>query len=125
MKLIIAGSRSITVSTILSRAILKSEINMNIVTEIVSGNADGVDSLGEDFARVNAIPLKVFYPDWAKHGRSAGPIRNKQMAEYADVLLLIWDSTSRGSKSMLNEMTGLKKPTFLYSNNNGKWIQYL
>ena len=34
--------------------------------------------------------------------RSAGPIRNKQMAEYADTLFAFWDGKSRGTKNMID-----------------------
>ena len=33
-------------------------------------------------------------------GKRAGFVRNEQMAKYSDMLLLIWDGESRGSKSM-------------------------
>ncbi len=56
--------------------------------------------------------LKEFPPDWEKHGKAAGPIRNKEMAEYADALLLIWDGKSRGSASMKKEMEKLEKPIY-------------
>lgn len=58
------------------------------------------------------FPIKKFYPDWGKHGKAAGPIRNKQMAEYADALLLIWDGESKGSKNMKEEMLKLNKPVY-------------
>lgn len=55
---------------------------------------------------------KEFPADWKAHGKAAGPIRNKQMAEYADALLLIWDGESKGSASMKNEMLKLNKPVY-------------
>ena len=55
---------------------------------------------------------KTFLPDWKTKGRAAGPIRNKEMAIYADILLLIWDGKSRGSKSMKDEMLKLQKPIY-------------
>ncbi len=47
---------------------------------------------------------------WSKHWRAAGPIRNRDMAAYADALFLMWDGESRGSKNMLEvaEAAGLK-----------------
>lgn len=60
-----------------------------------------MDKLGEKWALENGIRVKHFYPDWDTYGRAAGPMRNAKMAEYADVCIVIWDGTSRGSKSML------------------------
>ena len=36
------------------------------------------------------------------HGRAAGPIRNKEMANNADALIAFWDGQSRGTRSMIN-----------------------
>jgi hypothetical protein len=44
---------------------------------------------------------KRFPADWDRFGRSAGPKRNKQMAEYGDALIAVWDGESRGTKTMI------------------------
>ena len=110
MKCIIAGSRSITDYKILQDEVKKSGFD---ITEIVSGNASGVDKLGEQYAREHKILLKVMPAKWGKHGRSAGHIRNREMAEYVGKeggLILIYDGKSPGSTSMLNiaKSLGLK-----------------
>lgn len=103
MKLIIAGGRDINAFPLLHG--IFSFLNLHgEVTEVVSGGATGVDSAGEGYALANNIPVKKFPADWNQHGRAAGPIRNRQMADYADALLLIWDGTSRGSANMKQEM---------------------
>jgi hypothetical protein len=58
------------------------------VTEVVSGVDAGADEFGEKWAKINNIPVKIFKADWKTHGRAAGPIRNKQMAELLMLLLL-------------------------------------
>jgi hypothetical protein len=98
VKVIIAGGRKINDYATLKRAIKDSGFE---ITEVVSGGAFGVDSMGERYAGDNALPLEVFSARWDIHGPAAGPIRNKQMAEYADALILIWDGASKVSKSML------------------------
>lgn len=50
--------------------------------EVVSGHADGADTLGELYAKKHNINLKTFPADWSNYGRAAGPIRNKQMIDY-------------------------------------------
>lgn len=99
MKVIIAGSRSIKDYLIVKQAIKSSGF---IITEIVSGTAQGVDRLGESWAFQNGILVKRFFPDWDKYGRSAGYRRNVEMAEYADALIAIWDGKSRGTKHMID-----------------------
>lgn len=58
---------------------LKSLINVNL---IISGCATGADQEGEIWARDQGIPVQHFKPDWEAYGRSAGPRRNTEMAEY-------------------------------------------
>lgn len=38
------------------------------------------------------------------------------MAEYADVLIAIWDGKSNGTKNMIEEMQKLEKPVYLFDN---------
>lgn len=73
--------------------------------EIVSGGCpDGVDAEAKRLADdCYDVKYREFPADWKTHGKAAGPIRNRQMAAYADALLLIWDGQSRGSASMLEE----------------------
>lgn len=104
MKTIIAGSRDITNYRLVSNCIREAwaEIEGGI-TEIVSGGAMGVDRMGELFAQSACLPLKVIPADWKRHGNAAGPIRNREMAKYADVLIAIWDGESRGTRNMISE----------------------
>jgi hypothetical protein len=49
-------------------------------------------------------------PDWAKHGRAAGPIRNKLIISDADYVIAFWDGKSTGTLSSINIAKGLNKP---------------
>lgn len=75
--------------------------------EIVSGGAKGADALGEQYARERGYALKVFPAEWKKYGRAAGPVRNAQMAEYADALIAFWDGKSAGTRSMIRKAEDL------------------
>ena len=74
--------------------------------EIISGHARGADSLGERYAQEHDIKCTVFPADWKKHGRAAGPIRNKKMLEYAMEqqagLVAFWNGESKGTKNMIS-----------------------
>lgn len=98
MRVIIAGSRSIVSFASVQSAIERSGFAL---TEVVSGTASGVDSLGERFARERGIACRRFPADWKRFGRSAGYVRNRDMAQYAEALILVWDGSSRGSAHML------------------------
>ena len=100
MKTIVAGTRDITDYQKVYDAIFSAPW---IITEIVSGGARGVDTLGEQAAAALGIPVKVFPADWDRLKRAAGPIRNGQMAEYADALIAVWDGSSRGTADMIRQ----------------------
>lgn len=106
---IVAGSR---VSTFPVRDIydtLDHYLGDEEVT-IISGGARGVDAIGEEWAVSRGKPYIVVKADWALHGRSAGYLRNIDMAEIADVLMAFQSNNSRGTGHMINiaKKRGLK-----------------
>lgn len=105
-KTIVAGSRGILNYMDVVNAIHDAPWE---ISEVVCGGAVGPDSLGERWARVNNIPVKMMKADWNKYGKAAGPIRNTEMAEYADRAIVVWDGESPGSKHMIKEMNRLGK----------------
>jgi hypothetical protein len=46
---------------------------------IIHGNARGADSLAKLWAITRGIPHLPYPADWNTHGKSAGPIRNREM----------------------------------------------
>lgn len=114
MKLIIAGSRSINDEYHVLEALDKSDIEINTVTMIISGGANGVDSMAEDIAHYFHIPFKLFPADWSKYGKRAGMIRNNEMARYGDNLVSVWDGKSKGSQHMIDAMKKLSKPVYIH-----------
>lgn len=80
---------------------------------IISGGAKGADKIGELFALKHNFTLEVYPADWDTHGKSAGPIRNKQMADASDGLVAFWDGKSRGTKNMIDNI--VKQQKFLYT----------
>ena len=115
MKLIIAGSRSITAHKILSLGFVSSPYTLSGLTEIISGTAKGADRLGELLAAQFEIQLVKFPADWNRYGKSAGYKRNAEMADYADAALILWDGVSKGSKHMEDIMKRIGKPVYVYT----------
>ncbi len=87
-----------------------SDIRKDYTVIIVSGGAQGADALGERYARENNFKIERYIAEWDKYGKSAGPKRNKKMAEISDFVICFWDEKSRGTKSMIEYSKKCDKP---------------
>lgn len=107
MKVIIAGGRDYEL-TDADRARLDRARSELPITEVVCGCARGADTGGEDWAKARGVPVARFPADWKKFGRSAGPRRNLQMAQYAEALIAFPGGS--GTANMVQQATerGLK-----------------
>lgn len=114
MKTIIAGGRDITDYKPVMRAIKKAASVGIVIDELVCGMARGVDMTGYWFAKMARIPIKEFPADWDKHRKAAGPIRNEEMAKYADALIAVWDFESKGTADMIIRMRKYGKLLCVY-----------
>lgn len=105
-RIIVAGSRHFTDYSMVENVLLDYLKDNPGGIEIISGTAKGADLLGERFASTYGYPIARFPANWTRYGKSAGPIRNKEMAEYAakehGVLFAFWNGESRGTKSMID-----------------------
>jgi len=113
MKLVIAGGRNLRLLTEAQIRWLDAIHAELDVTEVVSGACRGADLAGETWARSRSIPVIRFPANWDAHGRAAGPIRNKQMADYADAVALF--PGGRGTDSMRRSARGASKPIFEFT----------
>ena len=108
MKVIVAGGRDFTDKELLFTTL--DDLNTQItITEIVCGGAKGADSLGKLWALSRNIKVIDIEADWERYGKSAGFIRNRQMGDYADYLVAFWNSTSPGTKHMIEYMKSIGK----------------
>lgn len=115
-KLIIAGGREFDDYEMLSDALI--HLNTTVLADynisLVSGMARGADALGYMFAHKNNVKVFEFPAQWKRHGKRAGFIRNEYMGRFSDGLLAFHDKKSRGTKHMIEFMTSLGKPIYLY-----------
>lgn len=104
--LCITGSRTCQDVEFIRSGLLYLMKNYGRPSLFIHGGCRGVDLIGDAFAREHSIPVKEFIADWNTYGRSAGPIRNKQMAEFLnpskDVCIAFWDGVSKGTMNMIN-----------------------
>lgn len=105
LRVIVAGGRDFDNYELLKSVcdrMLSNKVETHDIT-IVSGGASGTDTLAIQYARdpSNDFNLVIMNADWDTHGKSAGFIRNTQMAEFSDALIAFWDSGSKGTKHMI------------------------
>jgi len=77
----------------------------NIREEIVfvsGGCPSGGDALISRFCKEGNYQIIEHLPDWDKHGKAAGFIRNKLIIEDSDMLAAWWDGKSKGTKSSID-----------------------
>ncbi|KKL16418.1 hypothetical protein LCGC14_2495760 [marine sediment metagenome] len=136
MKVIIAGSRQIMnyqlVSAVISNTLSKYNIQ---ITEIVSGCAGGVDTLGEQWALEHGVKVEPFPALWdditvpnalirtnkfgKQYNARAGFQRNEKMAQYGDVLIAVWDGESRGTRDMIKAAKSKNLAVYVYNTSIG------
>ena len=91
MKLLVAGSRSIKEFDLSPYVPKETEL-------IISGGAEGVDKLAEEYADAHRMSKLILRPRYELYGRAAPLKRNEKMIEIADAVLVIWDGKSRGAR---------------------------
>lgn len=140
MKVIIAGDRTCIDYSLLEKAVQKSNFD---ITEVVSGGARGVDSLGESFAKVKQLPCKIFKADWKnikqpgavvksrqnpwnkkqeKYNANAGFFRNEEMAQYADALIALQpNGPSNGTQNMIKLAKKYNLEIYIYEKDDSDY----
>lgn len=113
MKLAIIGSRTFTNYDKLLQTMSLFEESHRQFTRIISGGAKGADSLGERWAKYWNIEIERYLPDWDKHGKFAGYIRNQHIIDACDVVVAFWDGKSKGTLDSIRKAKAVKKPTFI------------
>lgn len=100
--IIVAGDRDFTNYDYLEQC-LNSLFNTERPRTIISGCARGVDTLAIQYAQKHNLPLMKFPADWDTHGKSAGPIRNREMARNATHLVAFLTPHSKGTRNMVKQ----------------------
>jgi hypothetical protein len=82
------------------------------VTELVSGGCrNSADEMAERYAREKGLKMTVFKPDWNKHGKAAGFIRNKDIIQNSEKVVAFWNGASKGTKHSIDLAKKYNKET--------------
>jgi len=103
LRVLICGDRNYT-----NKAAIDKFINsLPRDAVIIEGEAAGADTLAATSAKQHGHTVIPFPAKWAKYGRAAGPIRNKQMLDVGkpDVVVAFHDNidSSKGTSNMLKQ----------------------
>lgn len=93
MKIAIVGSRNLSIDNI--------DSYVTECDEIVSGGAKGVDTSAAEYAKRKNIKLTEFLPEYSRYGRAAPIVRNKQIVDYSDKIIVFWNGKSSGTHSVI------------------------
>ncbi len=103
-RVIIAGSRSFSNYELLREHclfMLQEKMRTHRVI-IVSGHAQGADTLGERLAKEQGLTVELHPAKWRALGKAAGMIRNAEVARASNALIAFWDGKSPGTAHIIS-----------------------
>lgn len=104
MRILICGSRGYKYT----RRLMDFVDTLTPDTEIIVGDARGVDRIVKAYAISLGFDPQVFEAAWDRYGRNAGMRRNLEMLDQMPHLVIaFWDGSSPGTKMMIE--TALKR----------------
>jgi len=77
------------------------------------GCPKGGDRFAEHIAKDYGVSILIHYPNWPKHGKGAGFIRNTKIANDSDYLIAcVADDRKGGTEDTINKFSGKSKVIF-------------
>lgn len=80
------------------------------ITVVIDGGASGADRLGFEWAHCNGVTTQTYAADWKKHGKAAGPIRNREMLDVGRPDLVLAFPGGRGTADMVRQAESRSVP---------------
>jgi len=84
----------------------------NGITCLIQGGATGADALAYEWASSRFITVHNVPADWKKHGKAAGPVRNKQMLHDYFPHAVIAFPGGRGTDGMIKQAKAAGVPVY-------------
>lgn len=103
MKVLVCGGRDFNDPLTLGSWLGGAHKNHGPITLLIEGGAAGADFMARKFAEWQGIPVKTFPADWKRHGKAAGPLRNKQMLDEGKPDVVIAFEGGRGTRNMVEQ----------------------
>lgn len=104
-RVLVCGGRNYLAYSVVFQALEVAWKNCSGFLTVIEGGARGADAAAcmwsEEHEAFGVRHLQ-FPADWKTHGRSAGPIRNKQMLDESHPDLCMWFPGGNGTRSMIS-----------------------
>ena len=81
MRVVVTGGRYFDDAPRLFGALDTLHQHRGPITCVIQGGGAGADELARSWAVLRRVPFDTYPADWTRLGRSAGPIRNREMLE--------------------------------------------
>lgn len=105
MNLAIVGSRTFSNYDNFEQHVLDTlkewDYDVKSIEKIISGGAKGADTLAKMFANNHGIHLVEYLPDWNKHGKAAGIIRNADIVNACDHIIAFPSKNGKGTQNSI------------------------
>lgn len=105
MKVLVCGDRNWKHKGVIRREMYRT-LTSDLHNFVIHGDATGADWMACQIANEMKIPCMVYEAHWKRHGRAAGPIRNREMLNEKPDLVLAFHNNierSRGTKDCVTE----------------------
>lgn len=103
MRVLVTGGRDFNDPDLLNNA-LDQLHQQHHFTTLVHGDAKGADRLAHQWATNNNVPTEPHPANWKKHGKAAGPIRNREMLDTKPELVVAFPG-GKGTADMTRQAT--------------------
>lgn len=122
-KIAVIGSRTFSNYPQFCKIMHKLISSYDNQVELISGGADGADSMAKQFSEEFYINIDVFPAEWDKYGKSAGYRRNHTIWENSDIGIAFWDGKSKGTAHSFDIAKSQKKTLYVFNYLTNKWIK--
>ena len=113
MRVLVCGGRDFADKALLEATLDKVHAKYGDALVIIHGAAKGADLMAEDWAKARQVPYVGVPAQWDKHGKSAGPKRNKRMRDTMDPMACIAFAGGSGTRNMISLMEEVRVKPWL------------
>lgn len=99
---LVCGGRDFSDESLFESAMGDLMLRFGCPAKIVHGAAKGADTMAGDLAKRLSVEEIACPADWQKHGRAAGPIRNREMLSHKPDLVIAFPG-GRGTAKMIKQ----------------------